>query len=111
MARGGLWYMICKNGHNNFSHPCTHVSFQEDLAVLTHQELKPTYPQSESDLVDCGRRATLQSRLQKVLQLLLLPSWKAAPWGGAQACLLEDDGPLAPLTHQQTQARPAELSG
>ena len=60
-----------------------HIPSQRGLAVFQHQELKPVYLESESDSVGCGRRAMFQSRLQNVLQLLLLPSDNAASLGRA----------------------------
>ena len=67
--------------------------------MFHHQELKPVYLESESDSVVCGRRATFQSRLQNVLQLLLLSSDNAASLGRAQACLLEDCRPQEETPH------------
>ena len=75
------------------------IPSQRGLAVFQHQELKPVYLESESDSVGCGRRATFQSRLQNVLQLLLLPSDNAASMGRTRACLLEGDGPQEESPH------------
>ena len=116
---GQSWTLVyksqAKSGHNNFSPSCMHIPSQRGLAVFHHQELKPVYLEPESDSVVCaeGQHSSLGFKTScsfcYCLWIMLLP------WGepGLVFQRIADcrKRPLTPLTHQQTQTRPGELSG